>query len=277
MARIRSIKPEFWSDSKIALVSHSCALFFIGLWNFCDDEGKFVFDPIQLSLRMPIFRSKDILTWLRTLSETGLIQVSEGSEWGLITNWNHQKINRPIPAKVKNESIQWLPIGHSLLKLDSSLLKHRKDRIGKDRIGKDRIVRRQGKDPLGLQQLKSEIHPVGSEKQTHTGPTWNSYCDAYFLKYNTFPVRNATVNSQMAQFVKRIGMDESPDVAKFFLSLTEPFYVKAMHSVGVMLKDAEKIRTQWKTGKSISDTSVKLEDQSNHFQQQRDRIMRGEL
>lgn len=134
MARIRTVKPEFWTDIKISKISHSCALFFIGLWNFCDDEGKFVFDSKQLSLRMPIFRSKDISGWLKTLSDMGLVIVSEGSEWGLVANWNHQKISHPIPPKIKASQIKWVTRNDNMNDLDNASAKPSKDRIGKDRI-----------------------------------------------------------------------------------------------------------------------------------------------
>jgi hypothetical protein len=40
MARIRSIKPEFWTSEKVMECSLQARLFFIGLWNFCDDYGR---------------------------------------------------------------------------------------------------------------------------------------------------------------------------------------------------------------------------------------------
>ena len=40
MARKRMIDPEFWSDEEIATLSFPARLFYIGLWNFADDEGK---------------------------------------------------------------------------------------------------------------------------------------------------------------------------------------------------------------------------------------------
>lgn len=134
MARIRTVKPEFWTDIKISKISHSCALFFIGLWNFCDDEGKFVFDSKQLSLRMPIFRSKDISGWLKILSDMGLVIVSEGSEWGLVANWNHQKISHPIPPKIKASEIKWVIKHETRNNLDNAGAKSSKDRKGKDSI-----------------------------------------------------------------------------------------------------------------------------------------------
>lgn len=39
MARIRTIKPDFWEDEKIGKLPIPCRLFFIGCWNFADDFG----------------------------------------------------------------------------------------------------------------------------------------------------------------------------------------------------------------------------------------------
>lgn len=39
MARIRTIKPEFWEDEKVGKLPIPCRLFFIGCWNFADDFG----------------------------------------------------------------------------------------------------------------------------------------------------------------------------------------------------------------------------------------------
>lgn len=39
MARIRTIKPEFWEDEDIGKLPIPCRLFFIGCWNFADDYG----------------------------------------------------------------------------------------------------------------------------------------------------------------------------------------------------------------------------------------------
>ena len=77
MARIRSIKPEFWVDEKIAKLPKATALFFIALWNFADDQGIITDDPRQLSLWIPIYRSQDVHKMLNALFEAGLDLVSE--------------------------------------------------------------------------------------------------------------------------------------------------------------------------------------------------------
>lgn len=146
MARIRTIKPDFWKDGRIARLTPACALFFIGLWNFCDDEGKCKADPFELSLSLPSFRSQDIVKHLSRLAEAGLIQLSTGTEWLLVKNWDHQKIDKPKKPKVSKSEIEW---SHNLTESNSSNTLRRfvdrsenvrlKDSIVKDRIGEDGI------------------------------------------------------------------------------------------------------------------------------------------
>jgi uncharacterized protein YdaU (DUF1376 family) len=78
--------------------------------------------------------------------------------------------------------------------------------------------------------------------------TWTSYSQAYLERYGVEPIRNQTVNAQMAQFVARLGAEEAPGVARFFVGHRHAYYVNAKHSVGAMLHDAEKLRTEWATG-----------------------------
>lgn len=56
----------------------------------------------------------------------------------------------------------------------------------------------------------------------------------------------------MEQFVKRLGEAEAPFVAEFFFSHNNRYYVQQMHSVGAMLRDAEKLRTEWITNSKVT-------------------------
>ncbi len=96
------------------------------------------------------------------------------------------------------------------------------------------------------------------------GEIWEAYQIAYRNRYGVDPVRNATVNSQLAQFSKRIPADEAPRVVEFYVSHNAAFYVKSQHPVGLMLKDAESLRTQWATGRQV--TSVEARAQENKQQ-----------
>lgn len=58
MARIRSMKPEFWTDSKMVRHSRDARLFYAGTWNFAMcDNGHLPDDPDQL--KMQIFPADD--------------------------------------------------------------------------------------------------------------------------------------------------------------------------------------------------------------------------
>jgi hypothetical protein len=80
MPRMRMVKPEFWTDSKVVRVSRDARLLFIGLWNFADcDAGHVEADPF--ALRMKIFPADDvnIEPLLEELIGVGLIEVYDSN------------------------------------------------------------------------------------------------------------------------------------------------------------------------------------------------------
>ena len=85
-----------------------------------------------------------------------------------------------------------------------------------------------------------------------TVPTWEAYSESYQKRYHEAPIRNATVNGMLRNFVNRVGKDEAPEIAAFFVTHNDPLYIRKGHSVGTMLTDAEKLRTEWKTGHQIT-------------------------
>lgn len=101
-------------------------------------------------------------------------------------------------------------------------------------------------EPAG--KPKPSPHRAQAAKEpSPTSATWNAYADAYRSRYGVDPVRNAKVNGQLSQLVARIGGDEAPPVARFFVGLQDPYYVRRMHPVDDLLSNAEKLRTQWAT------------------------------
>jgi len=100
MARIRSIKPEFWTDEKIVECSPIARLLFVGMWNFCDDGGN---HPVSVkTIKMEVFPGDDfsvaqISGFIGELSNQGLIAEyeAEGRKYWHVMGWAHQKIDRP--------------------------------------------------------------------------------------------------------------------------------------------------------------------------------------
>lgn len=104
MSRIRSIKPEFWSSEQVMECSLTARLMFIGLWNFCDDAGRHPLAPKQIkALIFPgdDVTADDIRRMIGELSANGLLAVYsvDDKEYFQITGWQHQKIDRPQPAR----------------------------------------------------------------------------------------------------------------------------------------------------------------------------------
>jgi hypothetical protein len=100
MARIRSIKPEFWSSLDVAALSRDARLLFIGLWNYVDDEGREIADPRLVKAAVfPLDDDMDssrLRRLLDELSRGGQIRLYEadGKPLMQIVAWHHQKIDR---------------------------------------------------------------------------------------------------------------------------------------------------------------------------------------
>lgn len=100
---------------------------------------------------------------------------------------------------------------------------------------------------------------------------WESYRKAYAARYGVDPVRNARTNGQCAQIGKRLGGD-APHVAEFFVGHNEGFYLKRTHDLGLFLKDAESLHTQWKRGKAVTSTDVRSFERVDSYRSQQDRL-----
>jgi len=103
MARIRTIKPDFWTDEKIVELSAFARLLFIGLWNFADDEGRMVCSPKRIKMQILPADPADSPRLLDELSGAKLIEryVVDGIEYLEINNFaRHQKIDKRFPSKL---------------------------------------------------------------------------------------------------------------------------------------------------------------------------------
>lgn len=100
------------------------------------------------------------------------------------------------------------------------------------------------------QEEEPEVSPIGRE-------TWKAYREAYRKRYGVPPVRNKPTSSKIKQFVERLGAEEAPLVAAFYVAHNGSKYVTNGHSVGLMLYDCEPLRTQWATGRQITATAAR--------------------
>ena len=98
MARIRTIKPEFWSDDTITECSLSARLLFIGIWNFADDAGNLDRSSKQIKARVFPNDNVDCEPLLQELLQHGLLteySVNDRKYLHIPGFSEHQVINRP--------------------------------------------------------------------------------------------------------------------------------------------------------------------------------------
>jgi hypothetical protein len=140
MARIRTIKPEFWTDTKIVKLPFEARLFFIGLWNFCDDEGFLELEPLRLKMQIFANDNVKIAELITLLEQSNLIKTFSNNEKDYIYIYNflnHQRICHPSESKIKPIFEKTLESSRVLKSsLEPSALKG-KERKGKERKGKD--------------------------------------------------------------------------------------------------------------------------------------------
>jgi len=137
----------------------------------------------------------------------------------------------------------------------------REDRL-ESASGRRKEGRKEGTTFQGVH--KAPPNPVNSE-------TWEAYSAAYAFRYGTGPVRNAAVNSHIANLVKRLGND-APQVAAFFLTHNDQWYVKKRHPTDALLKDAEGLHTQWKTGRKATGLEARSAEQKDSVGEQIKRV-----
>lgn len=96
------IDPEFWSDEEIGQWSHSARLFYIGLWNFADDKGRFkAADALLKAQIFPYDNKIDINKLKKELNHKIQWYEAENLQYGFIRNFNkHQRIDKPTESKL---------------------------------------------------------------------------------------------------------------------------------------------------------------------------------
>jgi hypothetical protein len=98
MSRIRSTHPGLWTDERFVAVSAFARLFFMGLWNECDDQGAFEWSPLKLKMRLLPADPVDTGQLLDELEQAGcLLRYDvDGRAFGAVRNFcRYQRPKKP--------------------------------------------------------------------------------------------------------------------------------------------------------------------------------------
>lgn len=145
MARIRTIKPEFWTHEDLSALPEATHMLAAALLNHADDEGYFNANPGLVKaaccpLREPSVSVQDSLNHLVSAGYIRLGTASDGKRYGhVLTFDDHQRVNRPTASKIKALGLVWdaSRTTHARLTEDSSPERNREQ-------GKE-----QGIEPIG--------------------------------------------------------------------------------------------------------------------------------
>jgi hypothetical protein len=102
MARIRTIKPDTWTDENFVQLSPLARLLFIGMWNFVDDEGRAEFSPMRLKLQILPADNADISALLDEIRGASriIVYTVDGKQYFQVCNFSkHQKIDKRTASK----------------------------------------------------------------------------------------------------------------------------------------------------------------------------------
>jgi 5-methylcytosine-specific restriction endonuclease McrA len=109
------VKPEFWEDEKVGMLSRSARLLFLATFNLADDEGLLRWTPAFIKASVFMYDNdldtKQIAGFMKEISDAGLLfpylgGVSHQSLAIIVNFRKHQKINRPQPGKLPPPSLQ---------------------------------------------------------------------------------------------------------------------------------------------------------------------------
>lgn len=274
MARSRNIKPGFFKNEKLVELPFSTRLLFAGLWTLADREGRLEDRPKRIKMEIFPADNVDVDKGLQELHSSGFIlrYQSEGEKYIQILAFKtHQTPHySEKPSVIKAYELQeskpdddGKTPGVHRDNGRSSPVAQPPDSLIPDSL----VLNPDSPNPDSLVRI-----PFGSAGASPTAETWRAYSAAYFARYQIEPVRNATVNSQLALFCKRLSQSEAPMVAAFYLTHNDPYYVKKRHPVGQLLKDVEGLRTQWATGVKATGLEARSAEQVDAAQAQLKRL-----
>lgn len=213
MARIRTIKPDFWTDEKIVELPFEARLFFIGSWNFADDNGNLQRSAKKLKMQIFPADAIDCEPLIQSLITHGLLIEYEvnGEKYLHIKGFKtHQVINRPsktgLPVPVSGSTPAPLT--------DSSLTE-----------GK-------GKEGKGMDKTKGTVIATANTSREHDDevPLNNAEWCRYFAERHGVEIDHTSAPQRAKAFplfaawtkagITRRRMDEA--VAKAHAEATEP-------------------------------------------------------
>lgn len=231
MARIRTIKPEFWEDEKIGKLPIPCRLFFIGCWNFADDFG--VIKGNAALLKSQIFpydenlRVSEIKKWIDSLVDARMLVPiihAEESYYFIRTFRSHQVLDKRYDKSY---------IGKGIVKELISKALNDND-VNTTSTPRDNDVNTTEEKEEEKEDKKES--PNGDKKEAVASSPASSNPD--FLKFNDWLKRKAPFCSNPKNFSSQITESE-------FLKLKEKYTGKQIADIIEQIENRKDLRKRY--------------------------------
>ena len=231
MARIRTIKPEFWEDEKIGKLPIPCRLFFIGCWNFADDFG--VIKGNAALLKSQIFpydenlRVSEIKKWIDALVDARMLVPiihAEESYYFIRTFRSHQVLDKRYDKSY---------IGKGIVKELISKALNDNDVNNTSKLRDNDVNTTEEKEEEKEDKKES---PNGDKKEAKASSSASSNPD--FLKFNDWLKRNAPYCSNAKNFSSQITEAE-------FLKLKEKYTGKQIADIIEQIENRKDLRKRY--------------------------------
>lgn len=274
MARARNIKPGFFSNDKLAELPPLGRILFAGLWTIADRKGRLEDRPKKVKAEILPYDGCNVDKLLDELQSRAFILRYECGGVRYIQVLNFEKHQNPhtkeadstIPAPDSPGAKPVLaPKKADTSRADSGFLIPDSLNLIPDSTTDSSIAAGSANADA---KPPAKVNGTAKEEKKPDVPVtqavWTAYAFAYKARYGVDPVRNAKVNGQLAQLLQRLSAAEAPAVAASYVHHNKSLYVSSKHCVDLLLRDCEGLRTEWATGKTVTDTEARQMDRKQN-------------
>ncbi len=173
MSRIRTTKPEFWTNDQVMDCSIEARLLFIGMWNFCDDSGVHRDSMGRLKAEIFPLDDIDVTPMVEELIAVDLVARYEvrGKGYLKVTGWDaHQFIRKPTYRYPLEDGVT--PINASQVQHSDSTSTAQKEKKPQTPAKKSRTLYQEltgGAEPVQHSDSTSTALGQHSDSRSNTG------------------------------------------------------------------------------------------------------------
>lgn len=106
-----------------------------------------------------------------------------------------------------------------------------------------------------LSDADKRLAPPRQKRASDSGRTtvvWLEYARAYAKRYGVEPVRSAKISTALGRIIDAVGLENAIAIAGFFPTHNGSFYVLRGHPIGLLESDAQKLLTEYQTGRRVN-------------------------